>query len=113
MWVFSLKRFASHLSRFPCLEILAIPDTSALNIGFDPPLRGNAYLGPDGVELRKQLLREDRVAQERAATEIFDKCLSLRELWLGDIVKVTVNRGNVLGSKKRDLVYHYKCPRCW
>jgi hypothetical protein len=111
--VFSPKTFVTHLSRFHRLEILSVPYTSGLNIGFNPPRCCVIYVGPNhGAEVSEEVDPEDRSAQERAATKIFDKCPWLKELWFADYVKVTVNHDEVL-SNKRDLVYHNNCPIPW
>ncbi|KAF5355545.1 hypothetical protein D9758_006428 [Tetrapyrgos nigripes] len=106
------EKFIMHLSRFRHIEILSIPSVSQLGLGFTPPICGNAYRGPNGGKVRKRVAEEAQAVRERAATEIFDKCPWLKELWFEGYVKVTQKDYDALGKRKRDLDYNSdnSCP---
>ncbi|KAF5350405.1 hypothetical protein D9758_012487 [Tetrapyrgos nigripes] len=106
------ENFVMHLSRFRHVEILSIPCASQLRLGFNPPRCGNIYMGPRGGEVRKRVEQQGQAAQERAATEIFDKCPLLKELWFDGHVKVTQKDYDGLGKRKRELEYDSEssCP---
>jgi hypothetical protein len=84
------------------MEELILPGAYTLNIGFDPPGCGNAYMGPEGKRLAKRVAEEGRMAEESVAISVFRVCPQLKKLWVGDRSCGEVSRddqGNVTEIK--------------
>ena len=96
--------FIPALSRFEHLEHLALPDAYILHVGFNPPRCGNAFMGPGGMELAKQVAQEGRNAEERAAKMVASSIPRLKDVWIGDMARAEVVR-NEDGSFK-EVVMH-------
>ena len=89
-----LQEFLPALSRFRNLQKLALAGVHCLNVGFDPPDCGNAYMGPGGDEYLQQVKREGEEAELRVAHMVFPVCASLQELWIGTTTKAVVDRSS-------------------
>ncbi|KAL8785819.1 MAG: hypothetical protein Q9213_003126 [Squamulea squamosa] len=85
------------LSRFRHLTSLVLPDASSLNVGFDPPWCGNAYMGPGGQELARRVETERKQAEEMIARMVSGQMPKLEELWVGDHSKADITRTNTGG----------------
>lgn len=88
----SIEEFLPTLSRFQNLRTLALAGAHSLHIGFDPPRCGNAYRGPRGNEYRQQVISKGKEAEKKVAHMVFPVCANLKELWIGDSTKATVER---------------------
>lgn len=75
------------LSGFENLERLDIADASELGLGFDPPWCGNAYMGPGGAEVQKQVEEDRHKTEDMAARAAFSSCASLKEVRVGELSK--------------------------
>jgi hypothetical protein len=91
---FKLGDLLTPLSRFRDLKTLSIPMASELGIGFNPPDCGNAYIGPDGEGLARQVEEDERQAEERASRMIFSVCPRLEVLWIGRSTKKSRPKGD-------------------
>ncbi|KAI0087729.1 hypothetical protein BDY19DRAFT_219485 [Irpex rosettiformis] len=85
----TFEQFVAQFAKFRYVRVLVIPSAESLDIGFHPPGCGNAYFGPGGEEYRKQVEREGREAEHRAAKAVFIQCPQLEELWFAKYTKVT------------------------
>ena len=101
------------LSRFTNLRYLALPDTSSLGVGFDPPGCGNVYMGPGGEAYRQQVAEEGFRYTVKVVDMVFSACSKLRDLWIGDWTHVEAQRtenGSIADlvwrtCTKRDIVF--------
>ncbi|KDQ53142.1 hypothetical protein JAAARDRAFT_197635 [Jaapia argillacea MUCL 33604] len=78
-----IMKFLPTFARFPNLRKLILPNASSLDIGFNPPWCGNAYMNNPG--LVEQVAREGREASERVAKGVQTLCPVVSELWVGRI----------------------------
>ncbi|KAL9631092.1 MAG: hypothetical protein Q9204_004394 [Flavoplaca sp. TL-2023a] len=86
----SLGEFLSTLRLFGNLKVLALDGLRNLNVGFDPPWCGNAYMGPNGHLVRERVDREEIEGKKRVADMVFARLSKLEELWVGDCSRATV-----------------------
>ncbi|KAI4277758.1 MAG: hypothetical protein LQ337_001515 [Flavoplaca oasis] len=86
----SLEDFLSTLRLFENLKVLAFDGLRNLNVGFDPPWCGNAYMGPNGHLVRERVDREELEGKKRVADMVFATLSKLEELWVGDCSRATV-----------------------
>ncbi|KAL8771538.1 MAG: hypothetical protein Q9209_002980 [Squamulea sp. 1 TL-2023] len=96
------------LSRFRDLTSLVLPDVSSLNVGFSPPWCGNAYMGPGGEELARQVERQGRQAADMVARMVFANLPKLEELWVGDHSKAIITRTNTGEVSEISWTYDYR-----
>lgn len=89
-----MQEFLPTLSRFQNLRRLALADAQCLNVGFDPPQCGNAYMGPGGDAVLQRVKREGEEAERKVAHMVFPVCASLEELWIGDTTKAMAGRSS-------------------
>jgi hypothetical protein len=82
------------LGRFEDLEELILVHARDLNIGYDPPWCGNAYLGPDGEEYWQMVKQEGLEASTAVAKLVFGANKSLQRLWVGDRMFAEAVRSN-------------------
>ncbi|KAK0457781.1 uncharacterized protein EV420DRAFT_1547359 [Desarmillaria tabescens] len=54
----TLQDLVPILSQFKTLKKLGLVDASCLHVGFNPPRCGNAYMGPNGAEVRRKRLHQ-------------------------------------------------------
>lgn len=80
---FHLRDLVSPLGRFPNLKTLSLPIASELGIGFYPPDCGNAYMGPNGDEVRRQVDEEEGQAEQKALLMVCEACSKLEVVWIG------------------------------
>ncbi|KAF2179819.1 hypothetical protein K469DRAFT_715913 [Zopfia rhizophila CBS 207.26] len=95
------------LGSFEGLRRLDVEDASELGLGFKGGhMCGNAYFGPDGERLHRQLKKDREDAEETAAKLAFQNIASLRELWVGDYAKAERKEGYTAWTWRRswDLV---------
>jgi hypothetical protein len=71
------------LSQFKNLEELVLADASSLGVGFNPPMCGNVYMGPDGDEVRRQVQEEAKQARNDVMKAVMGACTGLKRLWIG------------------------------
>jgi hypothetical protein len=96
------------------MDELILAGASNLDVGFDPPGCGNVYMGPGGDEIWKQVAAEGRKALESVAKLVFQTCVPLKKLWVGDRSRAEVLRdeeGNVI-----DIKWYYEtrqAPSGW
>ena len=109
--------FVPVLSRFECLEYLALAGASQLGVSFRPPWCGNAYRGPHGKALRERVKREGEEAEAKVANMVAPACANLKELWIGEWTRVEVLRDEqggfrdvLLRDGKREQVVYYPSP---
>jgi hypothetical protein len=79
---FKLKDFLPALGRLKHLKSLRLPMAAELDIGFCPPECGNAYMGPDGEEVWRQVRIEQKRAELRASLMVFEVCPELELVWV-------------------------------
>lgn len=96
-------------AKFKHLEEVVLADASSLDVGFEPPWCGNAYMGPGGAELAARVAAEGEEARDNVAKAMFAACKPLKRLWVGDWSQGEAQRdemGQVLeirwNSTKRD-----------
>lgn len=77
------------LDCFKNLKTLVLADASRLDVGFDPPWCGNAYMGPGGEQLARKMDEEERQAADKVAQRVFGSVPTLEELWVGDRLRAT------------------------
>lgn len=65
-------------------------------------------MGPGGDEYLQQVIREGKEAERKVARMVFPVCTSLRELWVGDTAKATVERS--LGGSVNNITMS-ECDR--
>ena len=112
-----IAAFIPVLSRFECLEYLALSGPSKLGVGFEPPRCRNAYSGPHGEALRERVKREGEEANAKVANMVALACAKLKELWIGESTRVEILRDEqggfrdiVLHQGKRGQVVYYPSP---
>ncbi|KAL8850393.1 MAG: hypothetical protein Q9221_004625 [Calogaya cf. arnoldii] len=88
----SVETLLPILSRFRDLRTLALANAWDLGVGFNPPICGNVYFGPDGQRVREAVKRERVEAEKRVAQMAFTMLPKLEELWIGDSSRATVVR---------------------
>ncbi|OCL02599.1 hypothetical protein AOQ84DRAFT_392860 [Glonium stellatum] len=91
------------LSQFKNLERLDLADAYQLGLGFNPPRCGNAYMGPGGAGVRKQVEEDRKKTEEIAARAAFSSCTSLKEVWVGELSKARVIRGE--GGHRDEIIW--------
>ena len=72
------------LSRFKSLRSLKLADAISLGVGFDPPWCGNAYDGPGGQALARQVAEDRRRATQKVVRMVFGRMPWLEQLWIGN-----------------------------
>ncbi|OCK79748.1 hypothetical protein K432DRAFT_382811 [Lepidopterella palustris CBS 459.81] len=87
------------LSQFEHLEHLDVETAFRLGMGYHPPFCGNAYMGPGGDELRKEVGERGVQTEEKVAQMAFSACKALKELWVGDHARAVVVRDGKGGIK--------------
>ncbi|KAK0222969.1 hypothetical protein EDD85DRAFT_860483 [Armillaria nabsnona] len=97
----SLKALIPILSQFKKLKTLGLVDASSLDVGFNPPWCGNAYMGPDGAELLRRVQEEMEEANKRVADMVFGTCVNLDVMVLGNSAKAVVTRDH--GGQIQDI----------
>ena len=98
---FRLKEFLPALGRLKRLRSLRLPMASELDIGFCPPDCGNAYMGPDGDEVERQVQREEKRAELRASLMVFEVCPELELVWVGR-KKMSRPRQEMIGELSKE-----------
>jgi len=107
----SFETYVSCMSRFRHVEVLSIPSSADLRVGFSPPRCGNAYMGPGGDEVRKRVDEQRKQAEEHVASTLFQRIPSLKELWFDIYTKATMEENSSeLGKRKRELQWSYGNP---
>ncbi|KAL9114648.1 MAG: hypothetical protein Q9227_001326 [Pyrenula ochraceoflavens] len=100
----SIHSYLPALSKFENLTHLYLSDASQMGVGWDGgPWCGNAYMGPGGDELLRQVQADGREAEAKVANLVFPEIPGLKELWIGDGTKVQVVRDQDGGMK--DVVF--------
>ncbi|KAK0494144.1 hypothetical protein EDD18DRAFT_1356092 [Armillaria luteobubalina] len=89
------------LSQFRVLKTLELVDVSSLNVGFNPPWCGNAYMGPGGAELLRRVQEQGEAANRRVTDMVFGACANLDVMILGHRSKAVVTRGR--GGQIEDI----------
>ncbi|KAK0444169.1 hypothetical protein EV421DRAFT_496555 [Armillaria borealis] len=99
----SLQALIPILSQFKKLKTLGLVDASSLDVGFNPPWCGNAYMGPGGAELLLRVQEEMEAANKRVADMVFGACVNLDVMVLGGRAKAVVTRGR--GGHIQDMLW--------
>ncbi|KAK0238620.1 hypothetical protein EDD85DRAFT_827491 [Armillaria nabsnona] len=97
----SLQDLVPILGQFKRLKKLGLVDASYLHVGFNPPMCGNAYMGPNGGEIRKQVQAQAEATRSRVADTVFGACINLEVLVLGNRSKAGATR--CPGGKIREI----------
>ncbi len=75
------------LGQFKRLKKLGLVDASYLHVGFNPPMCGNAYMGPNGGEIRKQC-KHGRPKQYEVALQTRSLApASILKFWLSETAR--------------------------
>ena len=80
------------LSRFQNLTSLVLAPAFNLHVGFDPPMCGNAFDGPDGEAYLQQVIEEGKEADEKVVRMVYGMLPRLEKLWVGDHFKASLSR---------------------
>ncbi|KDQ55627.1 hypothetical protein JAAARDRAFT_37031 [Jaapia argillacea MUCL 33604] len=78
-----IMKFLPEFACFPHLHKLVLPHAYSLDIGFNPPWCGNAYMNNPG--LVEQVAKERQEASERVAKGVQEVCPGVTELWVGHL----------------------------
>ncbi len=89
------------LSQFKKLKTLGLVGASSLDVGFNPPWCGNAYMGPGGAELLRRVQEEMEEANKCVADMVFGACFNLDVMVLGGSAKAVVTRDH--GGQIQDI----------
>ncbi|KZV92235.1 hypothetical protein EXIGLDRAFT_718615 [Exidia glandulosa HHB12029] len=77
---FDVKLDLARLASLQSLTSLHLPPLSSLNLGYNPPWCGNAYMGPNGQKLRERLNKQEEEAKRQAKRIVRDALPRLRFL---------------------------------
>lgn len=94
------------IGQFTSLRTLILADAASLNVGFDPPWCGNAYMGPGGAELAKRVEEEGLEAEKLVAKQVFEASKYLQTVWIGDHSEANARRDGNGEVIEIDWVYH-------
>ncbi|KAK0214188.1 hypothetical protein IW262DRAFT_305009 [Armillaria fumosa] len=97
----SLQALIPILSQFKKLKSLGLVDASSLDVGFDPPRCGNAYMGPGGAKLLRRVQEQGEATNRRVADMVFGACVNLDDMVLGHRSKAVVTKGR--GGQIQDI----------
>ncbi len=89
------------LSQFKKLKTLGLVDASSLDVGFNPPWCGNAYMGPGGAEVLRRVHEQRETANRRVGDMVFGACANLNVMILDHRAKAVVTRGH--GGQIQDI----------
>lgn len=85
-----IKALLTTLSQFRNLRTLVLASAADLDVGYHPPMCGNAFFGPEGEAYRRQVQEQGRRARISVGEMVFKKLKNLEVLWIGDYNKATV-----------------------
>lgn len=85
---------------------LVLADAFSLHVGFDPPMCGNVYDGPNGEALLQEVIEEGKKMDEKLARMVYARLPRLKELWVGDDFKAIVSRNTSGGDHQISWAYH-------